>query len=184
MDSIDQFYPTTRKEWREWLIKNHKEKESIWVVFFRKSSDEPSILWSEAVDEALCFGWIDSKKVKINDESYRQYYSKRKPESGWSKINKDKVKQLIKSNLMAKAGYESIKEAKRNGSWTLYDALERLEIPGDLQKAFDKNSGTEEKFMTLSKSAKKLHLSGLVLAKTQITRNKRILKIIDDMKKL
>lgn len=181
MNSIEQFYPSTRKEWRKWLKKNHTEIDSIWVLFYRKSSDKSSISWSEAVDEALCFGWIDSKKVKIDHESYQQYFCKRKPDSGWSKINKNKVKKLIDTKLMTKAGYASIETAKQNGSWTLYDALERLEIPEDLQVEFERYPGTEAIFMALSKSEKKFKLSGLVLAKTQKTRNKRIAEIINEL---
>lgn len=94
----------------------------------------PSISWSEAVDEALCFGWIDSTKKTIDKERYMQYFSKRKAKSNWSKINKDKVKTLIDQGLMQEEGYKSIETAKQNGSWTMLDEVEALVIPDDLNE--------------------------------------------------
>ncbi|TYP96748.1 hypothetical protein C7447_10647 [Tenacibaculum adriaticum] len=91
-------------------------KKSVWLVYYKSSSTKPTISWSEAVDEALCFGWIDSTKKKINDDSYMQYFCKRKANSIWSKINKEKIAKLIRNNLMTKAGFDSIKTAKQNGS--------------------------------------------------------------------
>ena len=88
MNETEVFYPTSLAEWRKWLAKNHLSQQSVWLVFHSKSSKKPSITWSEAVDVALCFGWIDSKKIKIDHETSHQFFSKRKPNSTWSKINK------------------------------------------------------------------------------------------------
>src|SRR5690606_23479809 len=95
----DIFYPASPAAWRKWLQKNHLSKEAVWVVFYTKSSGKKTITWSEAVDVALCFGWIDSKKIKIDEETSHQFFSKRKSTGTWSKINKLKVQQLIESGL-------------------------------------------------------------------------------------
>lgn len=99
--------------------KNHQTKQSVWLVYFKSSTNVPSVSWSEAVDEALCFGWIDSTKKTIDKERYMQYFIRRKPNSTWSKINKEKVAKLIQNSLMTQAGFDSIEIAKQNGTWLL-----------------------------------------------------------------
>lgn len=178
-DKTEIFYPTSLTDWKKWLSKNHLSKQSVWLVFHSKSSEKPSITWSEAVDVALCFGWIDSKKIKIDHETSHQFFSKRKPNSTWSKINKEKVRQLIEKGLMTQAGYKSIETAKQNGSWTILDEVEELIIPNDLEEAFKKHKGSKAYFLSLSKSARKIMLSWIVLAKRPETRQKRIDEIAE-----
>lgn len=180
---IGIFYPTSLIAWRKWLEKNHLSKQAVWVVFYTKSSSKPSISWSEAVDVALCFGWIDSKKIKIDEETSRQYFSRRKPNSTWSKINKEKVQKLIDNGLMTQAGYECIETAKQNGTWTILDEVEDLIIPHDLEKAFKKHKGSKAYFLSLSKSGKKMILHWVVLAKRPETRQKRIAEIVERAEK-
>ncbi len=134
----------------------------------------PSISWSEAVEEALCFGWIDSKRKPIDDQKFIQFFCKRKASSTWSKVNKDKVLQLIEKGNMTAAGLKVIEVAKQNGSWTILDDVEALVIPDDLNEAFKNHPGSEVFFQGLSKSMKKLLLSWLVLAKRPETRQSRI----------
>ncbi len=179
MQEIESFYPSSQEEWRNWLIENHLSKESIWLVYFKKKSGKPSISWSQAVDEALCFGWIDSKAKPIDDEKYCQFFTKRKPKSVWSKINKQKIERFIEQNLISEAGYKSIELAKQNGSWTILDEVEELIIPNDLEIEFEKKPGSKDFFLTLSKSVKKSILQWLVMAKQESTRNKRIEEIVD-----
>ncbi|MCC5935842.1 MAG: YdeI/OmpD-associated family protein [Lunatimonas sp.] len=179
MNETELFYPTSQTEWRQWLEDNHLSKQSVWLVFYAKSSEKPSISWSEAVDEALCFGWIDSKKIKINADKSHQFFSKRKPKSTWSKINKEKVQNLIEKGLMTKAGLESIEVAKQNGSWTILDEVEELFIPEDLEAAFGNHSGSKDFFLSLSKSIRKMMLTSVVLAKLPETRQKRIDRIAE-----
>ena len=176
---IDIFYPTSRTAWRTWLQDNHGSKPSVWLVFYNKSSKKPTLTWSEAVDEALCFGWIDSKKVAIDKERAHQFFSKRKAKSTWSKINKQKIEQLIDKGLMTEAGYISIEIAKQNGSWTILDAVEELIIPEDLETALKVKSDAMDYFLSLSKSVKKAMLQWLVLAKRDETRQKRIAEIVE-----
>ncbi|MGO1650812.1 MAG: YdeI/OmpD-associated family protein [Sphingobacterium sp.] len=177
-DETEIFYPTTVSQWRKWLKENHQEKRSVWLVLYSKASGKPTLTWSEAVDAALCFGWIDSKKIKKDEETAHQFFSKRRPNGTWSKINKEKVEALISKGLMEKAGYQCIETAKQNGSWTILDSVEALEIPPDLEQAFKTAPKAKDYFLGLSKSAKKILLQGLVLAKTAGTRQARIMKII------
>lgn len=179
MSEVEIFYPKSSKEWRQWLEENHVSEQSVWLVFYAKSSEKPTITWSEAVDEALCFGWIDSKKIKIDAETAHQFFSKRKDKSTWSKINKVKVQNLKELGLMTEAGLKSIEIAKQNGSWTILDEVEDLIIPKDLVKAFKKHKGSKDYFLGLSKSKKKILLSWIVLAKLPQTRQNRIDEIAE-----
>lgn len=171
------FYPKSKKAWRKWLQKNHSKKDSVWLICYKKSSNIPGISWSDAVDEALCFGWIDSIKRTIDEDKFIQFFSKRKAFSTWSKINNEKIKQLIDNDLMTPAGYESIEIAKQNGSWNLLDTVEELEIPKDLEKEFITKKGSRDFFLSLSRSVRKAMLQWLVLAKQPNTRQKRIKEI-------
>lgn len=173
------FYPKNTKEWRKWLEKNHQSHTSVWVVFYKKSSQKKTISWSEAVDEALCFGWIDSKKIKIDEESSHQFFSKRKAISTWSKINKEKIKRLIEEKKMSPAGYDIIEIAKKNGSWEILDEVEELKVPSELESAFETNPQAGEFFNSLSKSNQKMILQWLVMAKRPETKQNRINEIIE-----
>lgn len=178
-ERIEVFYPRSVEDWRGWLEKNHLSVQSVWLVCYNKNSGKKSITWAESVEVALCFGWIDSKKVKIDEEKSHQFFSKRKAKSTWSKINKFKIAQLIEEGLMTESGYKSIDVAKQNGSWTILDTVERLVIPEDLDAELKNNSTAGEFFEGLSKSSKKAMLQWLVLAKRAETRQKRIAEIVD-----
>jgi len=180
MKDVEDFCPHDKKDWRNWLELNHNKKEAVWLVFYKIKSQNHNLSWSESVDEALCFGWIDSTKKTIDNEKFKQYFSKRKAKSNWSKINKDKVKTLINQGLMEEEGYRSIESAKTNGSWTMLDGVEALIIPDDLKKEFANYKGSIEYFGSLSKSVKKILLYWVVSAKRKETRQKRILEIAEE----
>lgn len=179
MNETEIFYPESLAVWREWLEKNHISKTAVWLVFHTRSSGKFSLTWSDAVDIALCFGWIDSKKIKIDEGSSHQFFSKRKVRSTWSKINKEKVQRLIDGELMTAAGYKSIEVAKQNGSWTLLDEVEELIIPDDLEKTFEMQPGSKDYFLNLSKTTRKMMLHWVVMAKKPETRQKRINEIAE-----
>lgn len=160
-------------------MRNHRVKQSIWLIAYKKKSNVPSVVWSDAVDEALCFGWIDSVRKPVDHEKFIQLFSKRKANSGWSKINKQKVQRLIDEGLMAEAGLEVIERAKQNGSWSILDKVEELEIPKDLSKEFKARPGSRQYFLSLSKSSRKAILQWLVLAKRPETRQKRLTEIAE-----
>lgn len=174
---IETFCPTSRQHWRQWLQMHHETQQSIWLIYYKKGSSKPTISWSEAVDEALCFGWVDSQKKPIDEEKYRQLFSRRRANGTWSKINKDKILQLLDKGLMTKVGLECMEKAKHNGSWTILDAVETLKTPKDLEKEFKKHPGSKAFFNSLSKSARKSILQWLVLAKRPETRQKRMNEI-------
>lgn len=176
---IEHFYPENQQQWRKWLQKHHVKKQSIWLIYYKKASGVPTISWSEAVDEALCFGWIDSTKKTLDEKRSIQFFTKRKAQSTWSKINKAKVQRLLDEGSMAPAGLKSIELAKQNGSWSILDEVEELTIPTDLEKEFKKHAGSKAYFMSLSKSVKKMMLQWLVLAKRPETRQKRITEIAE-----
>ncbi len=183
VEEKDIFYPQSKQEWRHWLEKNHAEKNAIWLRYYKKQTKKPTLTWSEAVDEALCFGWIDSVKKTFDHESSIQLFSKRKSRSTWSKINKQKVEVLISNGLMTETGMKSIEIAKQNGSWELLDSVEELIVPQDLEQAFQDKPTAKQYFETLSKSIRKAILQWLVLAKKQETRAKRIAEIVDSADK-
>lgn len=177
MTDCEVFYPETAADWRSWLEQHHLSRKGVWVVFYRKSSGRASLTWSDAVDVALCFGWIDSKKIRIDDQTSHQFFSRRKAGSTWSAINKDKVTRLTGEGLMAPAGLNSIRQAQEDGSWTLLDTVEALVIPPDLQKALEAFEGAEAYFQSLSKTMRKMLLQWLVLARRPETRQKRVAEI-------
>ncbi len=176
---IETFYPTSRQEWRQWLQENHASKQSVWLICYKMKSGKPTISWSEAVDEALCFGWIDSIRKPLDNERFIQFFGRRKPKGTWSKVNKEKIKQLIDGGLMTKAGFETIETAKQNGSWTILDTVEELEIPRDLEREFSVQPGSKDYFLSLSKSVRKRILQWVVLAKRPETRQNRINEIAE-----
>ncbi|WP_166924308.1 YdeI/OmpD-associated family protein [Flavobacterium poyangense] len=177
MQDLDTFYPISSQHWREWLQENHDVKQSIWLVCYKKQANIPTITWSDAVDEALCFGWIDSTRRSIDSDKFIQFFTRRKPSSVWSRINKAKIERLIAEGLMSKAGFESIERAKQNGSWTILDQVEELHVPEDLEIAFEANPGAKDFFESLSKSVKKMLLGWVAVAKRSETRQNRINEI-------
>ena len=173
------FYPSDRQQWRAWLQENHDTENAVWVIFYKNKSENPTISWSDAVDEALCFGWIDSIVKPIDEEKFMRFFSRRKAKSVWSRINKQKVERLISAGLMTKKGIESIEVARENGSWTILDDAESLIIPADLETELGKKPNAKSYFMSLSKSDKKNILQWIVLAKRAETRQRRIVEIAE-----
>ncbi|NOT77156.1 MAG: hypothetical protein HOP08_19705 [Cyclobacteriaceae bacterium] len=176
-EEIESFCPSTRQQWRKWLQKNHNKKQSVWLIQYKKSSGISTISWSDAVDEALCYGWVDSKRKTIDKDKFMQFFSQRKKNSTWSKINKEKIIRLTKAELMSPAGLATIETAIQNGSWTILDKVEELMIPKDLEKEFKAHPGSKVFFKSLSKSLRKMILQWIELAKRPETRQKRIIEI-------
>jgi len=176
---IETFYPKSRQEWREWLQNHHDKKQAVWLIYYKKKSNFPTVIYNDAVDEALCFGWIDSKAKPIDEHTFMQFFSRRNKKSVWSKVNKEKIERLTNEGLMTKAGFDIIEIAKKNGSWTILDDAEALIIPEDLEKEFQKRIKAKDYFLGLSRSDKRNILQWLVLAKKQETRAKRIFEIVE-----
>ncbi len=167
-------HPKSRAEWRKWLEKNHKRIEGVWVISFKKATGKPRVEYEEAVEEALCFGWMDSKPNKLDDERSMLWFAPRKKGSGWAKTNKERVVKLIKAGLMTPAGLQKIEAAKKDGSWNALDAVEALEIPPDLAKAISKNKSARKYFEEFPRSVKRGILEWISNARKPETRAARI----------
>ena len=168
------FYAKDRKAWRKWLEKNHLKEEGVWLIYYKKGSGRKRVLWEEAVEEALCFGWIDSISKPIDEEKYKQKFTPRKLKSVWSTINKKKIELLIEQELMMPAGLKIIDAAKQNGSWTKLDSVENFEIPPELKKFLERNKKVAVHFEELSKFRRKQWLYRMNNAKLPETKKKRL----------
>ena len=173
-DGIQTFYAKNQQAWRNWLKKNHQKEKAVWLIIYKKSSHTPSIYYPEAVDEALCFGWIDSVPNKRDEESYYQFFARRNPKSKWSKVNRDKAARLIAAGKMEAAGFAAITTAQQNGTWTALDEVEAITVPEDLAALFHKNKTAQENFNAFSRSSKRGILEWILSARKADTRTKRI----------
>ncbi len=170
----ERVYAPDRATWRKWLEQNHATASGVWLVYYKKQSGKPSVSYAEAVEEALCFGWIDSRPNRLDDERYMQLFSPRKPKSPWSRLNKQRVEKLIAQGLMTPAGLAKIEAAKRDGAWDKYNVIEELAMPADLKKALAANKTARQNFEAFSPSSKKNILYWIASAKRPETRAKRI----------
>ncbi|HYE54443.1 MAG TPA: YdeI/OmpD-associated family protein [Chitinophagaceae bacterium] len=176
---LKTYYARNRKAWRAWLQKHHDTSPGIWLIYYKKESGKPRVPYSDAVEEALCFGWIDSTMRPLDEERFMQRFTPRKPKSVWSALNKSRIKKMIKEGLMTPAGLEKIKLAKKNGSWASIDHVENLEIPPDLQKAFNKNKTAFQNFSNASRTYRKQILYRVNSAKLPETRARRIAQVVE-----
>ena len=170
----NSIHPKSRADWRKWLEENQSRKEGVWLISYKKATGKPRFDYDEAVEEALCFGWVDSKGNKLDDERSMLWFAPRKSGTGWSKLNKERVEKLIKLKLTAPAGLAKINAAKKDGSWNALDAAHALEIPSDLEKAFSKNKTARGYFEAFPPSVKRAILEWISNAKRPETRAKRI----------
>jgi len=178
IDELQDFHPLKREQWRDWLAGNYDKSDGVWFVYFKKHTGKPLVTYDEAVEEALCFGWIDSVARKFDEERSKLLFTPRKRKSVWSKPNKLRVEKLIKEGLMTEIGLAKIEAAKKDGSWNALDASDNLEIPTDLTKAFKENKIAAKNFEAFSQSVKKGILYWIISAKRDETRQKRIEKTV------
>lgn len=172
-------YFKNAQEWRKWLHENHLSCNGVELIFYRVDSKNESMRWEEAVQVALCYGWIDSTVRKIDEEKRKQTFGPRKDKSVWSKLNMTYINKLIADNLMHESGLRKIEIAKQNGSWTSLDAVENHELPPDLQQAFNNNLVAFTNYKNFSPSYRKSYLYWLNQAKREATRKSRIEAIIE-----
>ncbi|TAF64690.1 MAG: hypothetical protein EAZ55_10645 [Cytophagales bacterium] len=177
----NSFYAKDRQTWRDWLQENHETKKAVWLIIYRKNTNTSSVSYPEAVDEALCFGWIDSSVRKRDEESFYQFFSKRNPKSNWSKLNKEKIAYLTEQNLMTEAGKKAVAIAQKNGAWNALDEVEALILPLDLESAFRALPTTDalQNWEGFSRSARRGILEWLFNAKKEETRQRRIKLIVE-----
>jgi uncharacterized protein YdeI (YjbR/CyaY-like superfamily) len=167
-------FPQTRAEWREWLRENHRRSEGVWFVRYKKSSGRHFVNVSAAIEEAICFGWIDSLPRKLDEERTMLYFAPRKAGSNWSALNKKRAEKMIKAGLLMPAGLEKIEAAKRDGSWTALNEVEALVVPPDLSEAFDRYPQSRVHFEAFPRSTKRAILEWILNAKRRETRANRV----------
>ena len=167
-------FPKTREEWRAWLAENHARIEGVWLVSYKKASGQSSVDYEAAVEEALCYGWIDSKGRKLDETRTMLWMAPRKPGSGWSKPNKERIERMMAAGKMAEPGLAKIEAAKQDGSWYALDGVEKLEIPPDLEAALAKYGAAKQNFEAFPRSAKRAILEWISNAKRPETRAKRV----------
>ena len=168
----------TQVAWRAWLERNHDESAGVWLVSWKKATGRPFVSFADAVDEALCFGWVDSKINRLDEEKAMRLFTPRNPKSPWSRINKEKVARLLEQGRMAAAGMRLVEGAKADGSWNIYDEIEDLVIPPDLASALAKNDAAGGCFENFPDSAKKSILWWIKSARRPETRDARIAKTV------
>lgn len=175
---VEHFYAKDRRAWRRWLTVHHRRGEPVWLVYYKKESGTPSITYAEAVEEALCFGWVDSRPNKLDAERYKQLFSPRKPKSPWSTINKERAQRLIKEQRMTSPGLAKIEAAKKDGSWSSYDGVDALVVPKDLAAELAGNKQAKEYFAGFPPSSRKIILWWIASAKLPATRAARITETV------
>jgi uncharacterized protein YdeI (YjbR/CyaY-like superfamily) len=164
-----------REEWRKWLKDYHFKEEGLWLIHYKKNSRKQSVSHPDAVEEALCFGWIDSKLKRIDDERYILRYTPRKGKSVWSKINKDAAEKMIELGKMTDAGLEKINLAKKQGLWdTAYTNLKKDRLPSDLKRALFEDKLAWKNFNKFSNSYRNSYIGWVKSAKSEETRKRRI----------
>jgi uncharacterized protein YdeI (YjbR/CyaY-like superfamily) len=168
-----------RATWRAWLEANHAAARGVWLVTWRPRSGRVGLDYESAIEEALCFGWVDSTGGHFDDERGKLYFAPRKPRSVWAASNKARVERLIGDGRMAPAGLAAIERAKANGSWEILDAAERLEVPDDLAAAFDARPPAAANFAAFPASARKMLLGWIAVAQRPETHAARITEIAE-----
>lgn len=176
---IKSVYPKNTDEWRDWLKNNGAKEKAVYLIMYHQKSGIETLSYEESVEHALCYGWIDSKGIKRDDESSYLYFTPRKLTSKWSKPNKIRVERMNKLGLMTSAGQTLIDHAKKSGTWDALNDVDNGIIPSDLQKLFDKNKKAFENYSAFSPSSRRMILEWIYDAKKPETRNERVIKTVE-----
>ncbi|MBB5377648.1 uncharacterized protein YdeI (YjbR/CyaY-like superfamily) [Deinococcus metalli] len=177
--ALDLLEPASRAEWRTWLEGHHAASPGVRLVIHKKTSPTPNLSVPDAVEEALCFGWIDSTARALDAHRWVIQVTPRKSGSGWSAVNKERIARMQAAGLMAPAGQARIDAAVQDGTWAKLDAVERLELPADLRAALDAHPGAATHWDAFPRSAKRAVLEWIAQAKTEATRRKRVAEAAD-----
>ncbi|MEM9929846.1 MAG: YdeI/OmpD-associated family protein [Bacteroidota bacterium] len=176
-ENFAQVEIASSEELREWLLANHEQAESVWLVTYKKSRPDKYVSRWDVLDELICFGWIDGVRRKLDERRTMQLISPRKVQH-WAKSYKDRAAKLIAAGRMHEAGQRSIAESKASGLWNFMDDVDQLIVPDDLQNALDQQHGASNFFGQLNDSSKRFVLRWVKLAKTDKTRSNRIQKLV------
>ena len=181
---FEQIYLPDTVSWRKWLEANHDKLNGVWLIYYKKHSGIPRVPYNEAVEEALCFGWIDSIVKRIDEERYMQKFTPRKPGSSWSESNKSRVSHLIQEGKMTPAGMKTIEVAKANGKWDeIVDAKKEFAFSDDVLTLLKSNGKAHKTFKNLSPSHKKQYTKWVMSAKKPETQLKRCREMIELLEK-
>jgi uncharacterized protein YdeI (YjbR/CyaY-like superfamily) len=173
---------TSSKEWRKWLAANHTKSNGIWLRFYKKESGVKTVIYAEALEEALCYGWIDGQVNKYDAQSYIQKFTPRRPKSIWSKRNTDFAERLIREGKMKEAGMQQVELAKADGRWQqAYDSPKNMKVPEDFLQQLSKNKKAKTFFEGLNKANQYAIAWRLQTAKKPETREKRLREILKMM---
>ena len=173
-NGIKTLLAKTRKEWRKWLEKNHQSAKSVWLIIYHKDSPVKTVNYDEAVEEAICFGWIDSIAHKRDKDSKYQFFAQRKPRSNWSKKNRERAEKMMREGLMTPSGQQLVDLARKTGTWEALVNVQHAVIPDDLQETLNKNKKALKNFSEFPPSSKRIILEWILNAKKAETRKKRI----------
>ena len=172
-----------RREWRSWLARNHAREESVWLIHHKKNSGKKGLTHPEAVEEAICYGWVDSQLRSIDIESFALRYTPRRKRSVWSQINKDTAMRMIAEGKMTKAGLTAVEEARKSGKWaSAYSSRVRPTVQEDLRNALEKDKVALRNFDRLSNSHQVQYIFWVDGAKRAVTRERRIAEVVKRMR--
>jgi uncharacterized protein YdeI (YjbR/CyaY-like superfamily) len=174
LDRAPHVEPGDRAGWRRWLEGNHATAAGVWLVSPRRSSERGNLDYNAAIEEALCFGWIDGQAAGVDDRRLKQYFAPRRPRSSWSRPNKERFERMVLAGRMAPAGLAAAERARSDGSWSVFDTVDRLDVPPDLAAALDASPPARDNWNALPPSARRAHLARIALARRDETRAKRI----------
>ena len=184
MDQLERIGFKNRNEWRNWLKENHAVAKGIWLIYYKKHTGKPTVYYNDAVEEALCYGWIDSIVKRIDNERYMQKFTHRNPKSSWSEINKQRVEKMITKGKMTEAGMRLVKIAKQNGKWNeVIKSQLNYTLSEDLLEILKKDKTAFATYEKLPPSHKKEYVGWIMSAKKEETRVWRIKKMIVMLKK-
>jgi len=170
----------SKKKWADWLAKQHDKSAGVWLKLAKKATGLPTVTYAEALDVALCYGWIDGQRNGFDDQYFLQKFTPRRPKSIWSKINVEKVEKLIASGEMKPSGLKAVEAAKQDGRWdAAYEGQRNISVPEDFQSALEKNKKAKAFFETLTRSRRFAFLFRITTAKKVETREKRIRQFVE-----
>lgn len=166
--------PASEEDWRAWLEANHTREDGVWLVRYKAGASRSNLTLEASIRQALCFGWIDSLPRALDEERTMLYFAPRKPGSNWSRINRERINELETAGMLAPAGRAKVAAARADGSWSALDPVDRLEVPPDLQEAFDRFPGSREEWDGFPPSVRRGILEWILNAKRPATRARRV----------
>jgi uncharacterized protein YdeI (YjbR/CyaY-like superfamily) len=182
MKMFKTLHVTSREDWHTWLEENHDKEKEVWLIFYKKHTGQSRVPYDDAVEEALCFGWIDSIVKRIDDEKYAQKFTPRKTDSKWSELNKKRVEKMIRQGRMTEAGMALIDAAKKCGKWEqVISAPKELTLPPGIKDALAANKKAWENFNQLAPSYQRLYVGWITAAKKEETRQRRLKEAVETL---